>query len=89
MLGLWLTGPQAPMLAAFLDALAIPHDGKGSIETLPPSPTKDALKTAVDSLFAKFPADHVKTYLHAFQVSEPTAWPPLGELLAEDPRLAF
>jgi hypothetical protein len=88
-LGLWLTGPQAPMLAAFLDSLGISHDGKGSIETLPPSPSKEALKTAVDALFAKFPADHVKTYLHAFQVSEPTAWPPLGELLAEDPRLAF
>lgn len=88
-LGLWLTGPQAPMLAAFLDSLGIDHDGKGSIETLPPSPTKAALQAAVDALFVKFPADHVKTYLHAFQVSEPTAWPTLGELLAEDPRLAF
>jgi hypothetical protein len=88
-LGLWLTGPQAPMLAAFLDSLGIAHDGKGSIETLPPSPTKAALQAAVDGLFAKFPADHVKTYLHAFQVSEPTAWPPLGEILAEDSRLAF
>ena len=88
-LGIWLTGPQSPMLAAFLDSLGIAHDGKGSIETLPPSPTKEALKAAVDALFAKFPADHVKTYLHAFQVSEPTAWPPLGEILAEDARLAF
>ncbi len=88
-LGLWLTGPQAPMLAAFLDALGIAHDGKGAIETLPPSPSKEALKSAIDALFVKFPADHVKTYLHAFQVSEPTAWPALGELLAEDPRLAF
>lgn len=87
-LGLWLTGPQAPMLAAFLDSLGIGHDGKGAIETLPPSPPKEALKAAVDSLFEKFPAEHVKAYLHAFQVSEPTAWPALGELLVEDPRLA-
>ena len=89
LLGLWLTGPQAPMLAAFLDALGIPHDGKGSIETLPPSPSKEALKSAVDGLFAKFPADRVKAYLHAFQVSEPEAWPALGEILAADSRLAW
>lgn len=88
-LGLWLTGPQAPMLAAFLDSLGIAHDGKGSIDTLPSAPTKEALQAAVDALLANFPADHVKAYLHAFQLSEPTAWPPLGELLADDPRLAF
>lgn len=88
-IGLWLTGAQAPMLASFLDSLGIAHDGKGSIETLPPSPEKSALKAAVDGLLEKYPAASVKTYLHAFQTSEPEAWPALGEILAEDSRLAL
>ncbi len=86
-LGVWLTGAQSGMLVTFLDSLGIKHDGKGAIEDLPPSPEAAALETAVENLFAKFPAAHVSAYLHAFQTSDPNAWPALGEILAHDERL--
>lgn len=88
-LSLWLTGAHSDLLVTFLDALGIKHDGKGGIEETPQSPTPEALSAAVDGLFAKFPAELVKAYLHTFQAADPEAWPPLNELLKSDARLAL
>ena len=86
-LGVWLTGSQGPMLAAFMDATGVPHDGKGGIQDLPPPPETEKLQAAVDGLLEKFPREHAAVYLQAFHASEPAAWPALGEMLASDPRL--
>lgn len=86
-LGAWLTGSQHEMLATFMDATGVPHDGKGGIQDLPPQPDAEKLRAAVDGLLEKFPREHVAVYLQAFHASEPSSWPALGEMLAGDPRL--
>ena len=84
----WLLGAQAAMLCAFLDSLGIAHEKDGTVENLPESPPKEKLSQAVDLLLAKYPAEQVAVYLHAFHDMDSTVtWPPLGELLAEDQRL--
>ena len=84
----WLLGAQTAMLCAFLDSLGIAHEKDGTVENLPESPPKEKLSQAVDLLLAKYPAEQVAVYLHAFHDMDSTVtWPPLGELLAEDKRL--
>jgi hypothetical protein len=86
-LQIWLVGAHAKLLCDFLDGLGIAHDENGTIENLPPTPTKEALIKAIDPLFAKHDPVVVAVYLHAFQALDEDGWPPLAELLAEDPRL--
>lgn len=84
----WLLGAQKPMLCDFLDAVGIKRDDDGTVENLPDSPPKPALQTAVDQLVAKYPAEAVAVYLHAFHdMDSEVSWAPLGEVLAEDERL--
>ena len=84
----WLLGARAEMLCAFLDSLGIGHEKDGTVENLPESPAKEKLGQAVDQLLAKYPAEEVAVYLHAFHdMDSAVTWPPLGELLAEDQRL--
>jgi len=84
----WLLGAQTGMLCAFLDSLGIAHEKDGTVENLPESPPKEKLNLAVDLLLAKYPAEQVAVYLHAFHDMDSTlTWLPLGELLAEDQRL--
>jgi hypothetical protein len=84
----WLLGAQKPMLCAFLDPLGIAHDDDGTVEQLPESPPKEELRKTIDQLLAKYPAEAVAVYLHAFHDMDSTvSWPPLGEVLAEDERL--
>ena len=84
----WLLGAQKPMLREFLGSLGIDHDEDGTVENLPESPPKEKLHVSIDLLLAKYPAESVAAYLHAFHDMDSTAsWPPLGELLGEDERL--
>jgi len=84
----WLLGAQKPMLREFLASLGIDHDEDGTVENLPESPPKEKLHASIDLLLAKYPAESVAAYLHAFHDMDSTAsWPPLGELLGEDERL--
>jgi hypothetical protein len=84
----WLLGAQKPMLCDFLDALGIARDADGTVEELPESPPKAKLSETVAQLIAKYPAEAVAIYLHAFHDMDSTAsWPPLGEVLEEDARL--
>jgi hypothetical protein len=84
----WLLGAQKPMLCDFLDSLGIPREEDGTVERLPESPAKEKLRETIDQLLAKYPAETVAVYLHAFHDMDGTvSWPPLGEVLAEDERL--
>ena len=87
LLQIWLVGTQAKLLCDFLDGLGIAHDDNGTIEELPPEPTKEVLIKAVDPLFEKHDPAVVAVYLHAFQALDDKGWGCLAELLAEDPRL--
>lgn len=84
----WLLGAQKPMLCDFLDSLGIGRDEEGTVENLPDSPPKEKLRESIAGLLAKYPAQTVAVYLHAFHYMESTvSWPPLGEVLDEDERL--
>jgi hypothetical protein len=84
----WLLGAQRQMLCDFLDSLEIAHDDDGTVNDLPASPPREKLDAAVAKLLAKYPAETVAVYLHAFQEMDSSAgWLPLGELLRDEPRL--
>ena len=84
----WLLGANKPMLCQFLDSLGVAHGEDGTVDTLPPSMEREKLKPAVDQLLAKFPAEVVAVYLHAFKdMDAEVKWPALGVVLDENPRL--
>ncbi len=84
----WLLGANKGMLCDFLDSLGIAHDEDGTVETIPPSPEKEKLQTAIARLLEKYPAESVSVYLHAFrEMDSAVKWPALDEILAEDGRL--
>ncbi len=84
----WLLGAQKTMLCDFLDFVGIKRDEDGTVEELPDSPPKEKLRDAIDQLVAKYPAEAVAVYLHAFHdMDSEVSWEPLGEVLAEDERM--
>ena len=86
----WLLGAQKPMLNEFLDALEIAHAEDGTVEELPACPPKEKIAAAVGQLRAKFPAETVAVYLHAFRdMDSAVQWPALDEVLSEQPGLAL
>lgn len=86
----WLLGARKEMLCDFLDALGIAHEEDGTVEEIPASPAKEAIKAAVDQLLAKYPPETVAIYLHAFRdMDSSVQWPPLTEILEETPELQF
>ena len=86
----WLLGANKAMLNDFLDALEIAHDPDGTVEELPAAPPKEKIQSAVETLLAKYPAEVVAIYLHAFRdMDSSVQWPALNDILNEDPRLQF
>ena len=84
----WLLGAHKPMLNDFLDALEIAHEEDGTVEELPECPPQEKVAAAVEKLLAKYPAETVAVYLHAFRAMDSSVpWPALSEILAQDPRL--
>ena len=84
----WLLGANKQMLCDFLDAMEIKHDDDGTVEDLPAAPAKEKIAGAVAQLLAKYPAETVAVYLHAFRdMDSAVQWPALDEILAEEPRL--
>ena len=84
----WLFGANKQMLCDFLDGLKIEHDADGTVKEIPPAPSKEVISSAVSGLLDKYSAETVAIYLHAFRDMDSAAqWPPLDEILAEDPRL--
>jgi hypothetical protein len=82
----WLVKKQKAMLVDFLDALALPHTD-GVVEDLPKSMDDAKLRTAVETLLSKHPAESVAVYLQAFNDMNEANWPNLKSLLETDPRL--
>jgi hypothetical protein len=89
LLQIWLVGSQKPLLCEFLDGLGIKHDENGTIEELPPSPTREALEKVIAGLLEKHSRETVAIYLHAFQALDDKGWAALGEILESDSRLAL
>jgi len=84
----WLMKKQTAMLAAFLDALAIAHKD-GAVDDLPASVEDPKLSAAVENLLARFPAEEIAVYLHAFYTMNDIRWPNLEAMLKTEPRLQF
>ena len=86
----WLLGANKSMLCDFLDAVGIKHEEDGTIDEVPQAPQKETIVAAVQQLLAKYPAENVAVYLHAFREMEgATHWVALDEILAEESRLAL
>jgi hypothetical protein len=82
----WLLKKHKQMLADFLDALGIAHQ-EGVVEDLPATMEEAKIRTAVDTLLAKYPPEVVAVYLHAFSEMNTVGWEPLKTMLESDPRL--
>jgi hypothetical protein len=80
----WLLGANKQMLCDFLDSLGIAHGEDGTVDTIPASPPREEIARAVERLLARYPAEAVAVYLHAFRGMDAAAdWPPLTEMLRE------
>jgi hypothetical protein len=86
-LQIWLLGAQKDLICGFLDALEIPHDGKGFVDQLPAEPSSEKLDTAVRQLLEHHRPEIVTIYLHVFQTMDDASWKGLEKILAADPRL--
>jgi hypothetical protein len=82
----WLLKKYKGMLVDFLNALGI-ENNEGVVENLPKTMDDAKLKTAVESLLAKFPAEAVAVYLNAFNDMNEANWANLKTLLESDSRL--
>jgi hypothetical protein len=82
----WLVQKQNAMLVDFLNALSI-ENKDGVVEDLPPSVDDEKLKSAVELLLTKYPAEPVAVYLNAFNDMNEANWPNLKAMLQSDPRL--
>lgn len=89
----WLVKKQSAMLVDFLNALGIPNEN-GVVEDLPATVADESLKSAVDLLLGKYPAECVAVYLNAFYEMNgpvgsggPPFWPNLKAMLESDSRL--
>jgi len=72
-----------PMLAAFLDALGIPHEDGLIAEGAKDVPDAATLREAAVALLEKFPPADVRTYLLTLAVQDPATWGALGPLAFE------
>ena len=82
----YLLKKHCSMLTDFLDGLKITHE-KGAVENLPTSVEDAALRSAIDTLLAKYPPEVVTLYLHAFSDMNEARWANLDAMLANEPRL--
>jgi hypothetical protein len=81
---------KSKLIAAFLEALGLPHDGPNlTTEGDVPEPADKKLKAAVDGLLKQFSARDAAIYLHAFAAQPDVSWPVLDERLRTDPKLAI
>jgi hypothetical protein len=75
---------QRPMLAAFLDALGMPHDnGVLTAEELK-APPPERLKEAAEKVRAAFPAADVDLYFETLVGQDPDTWGGLAEFVSGD-----
>jgi len=84
----WLVKKYKDMLVDFLNALGIEHE-EGVVEGLPESMDSEKLKSAVETLLAKYPHEVVAVYLNAFNDMNEANWENLKEMLEGDSRLVL
>jgi hypothetical protein len=84
----WLLKKYKVMLVDFLNVLEIKNE-EGVVEDLPEAMEDAKLKSAVDTLLAKYPSEVVAVYLNAFNDMNETSWANLKTILESDPRLQF
>jgi hypothetical protein len=82
----WLVKKQRTMLVDFLNALSLPNN-EGVVDDLPATMDDAKLKSAIDTLLAKYPAEAVAVYLNAFNDMNEAHWANLKTLLEGDTRL--
>lgn len=82
----WLVKKQRTMLVDFLNALGLPNN-EGVVDDLPATMDDDKLKSAIETLLAKYPAEAVAVYLNAFNDMNEANWENLKNLLENEPRL--
>jgi hypothetical protein len=69
-------GTRRPMMAAFLDAIGVPHEN-GRIDTEASGPIEvspEKLSAAADELTRQFPADEVATYFLTLLLQDAETW---------------
>ena len=86
MIRAWLVQKQKPMLVDFLNALGI-QNKDGVVDDLPKTVDDAKLKSAIETLLAKYPAETVAVYLNAFNDMNKASWPNLKTMLEGDARL--
>ena len=82
----WLVKKQRQMLVDFLNALGLPNN-EGVVDDLPATMDDAKLKSAIDTLLAKYPGEAVAVYLNAFNDMNEAHWANLKTLLEGDSRL--
>jgi len=82
----WLLKKHKGMLVDFLNALGIKNE-EGVVENLPEDMDDTKLKSAIETLLAKYPPEAVAVYLNAFNDMNEANWANLNNLLESDPRL--
>jgi hypothetical protein len=70
---------QRPMMASFLDALAIKHDNGLIADDELKAPTTDGLGSAAEHLASIYPAQDVRAYLTTLVWQDPDTWGALSE----------
>jgi hypothetical protein len=83
---IWLVKKQRQMLVDFLNALGLPNN-EGVVDDLPATMDDAKLKSAVDTLLAKYPGEAVAVYLNAFNDMNEANWANLKTMLESDKRL--
>jgi len=74
------------MLVDFLNALGIKNE-EGVVENLPEGMDDVKLKSAIETLLAKYPPEAVAVYLNAFNDMNEANWANLKSILESDSRL--
>lgn len=76
---------QRPMMAAFLDALGVPHQDGLIDDEVAPTGVDDKLPAAASQLREAYPAEDVELYFATLRLQDPDTW---GPLITDEPRPA-
>ena len=76
---------QRPMMAAFLDALGVPHeDGLITADEVK-VPDAETCRAAAKALMAQYPEPDTTTYFATLLIQDPETWKPLGDFVGATP----
>jgi len=68
-------GDRRPMLATFLDAAGVPHEGGLLKDDAAMAPLgEEAARAGVNALLSAYPAEQVRTYLNTLWLQDPERW---------------